>query len=138
MLSVSDIQGLYDSLLTASFRGVNFSIIDARHEVGRRCQRFLFPGTDQTVFQDYGALDGPIHITGLISGDDYTHQAWRLHTAFRTAGPATLVHPWLGGLKVVLAKPATISFSHAELRIMRFEAEFLPLRFPSRARILAA
>lgn len=126
MLPVADIQALYDSLLDASFRGVIFHVIDARHEVGRRVQRFLFPGSDLTVFQDYGALDGPLHIKGLISGDDYAHQAWRLHAAFRTPGPATLVHPWLGEIQVVLEKPASISFADGELRIVRFEADFLP------------
>lgn len=124
----STIQGLYDSLLDASFRGVTFSIIDSRHEVGRRVQRFLFPGRDDTAFQDLGAHDGAIRITGLISGDSYIANAQALHTAFRAAGPATLVHPWLGEIVVVLESPATISFTHTEFRIARFEASFVPFQ----------
>src|SRR5882757_9166886 len=100
-----DIIGLANSLLDATFRGIPFSILDSRHEVGRRLQRFLFPGRDESAFQDLGAADGSIRITGLISGDDYVHQAQRLHTAFRLPGPATLVHPWLGDLVVLLEKP---------------------------------
>ncbi len=126
MLSATALLDIYNSLLDASWRGVTFSVIDARHEVGRRAMRFLFPGSDLTVFQDYGAFDGPIHIAGLISGDNYIYDAWKLHTAFRTAGPGTLVHPWLGEIEAVLAKPAKISFKDQEGRIVRFEAEFLP------------
>ena len=121
-----DIQGLYDSLLDASFRGVTFSVIDCKDEVGRRAQSWLFPGRDDRAWQDLGALDGPVKISGLISGDDYVHQGDRLRAAFRTAGPGTLVTPWRDDVQVVLEKPATISFSHKELRIVRFEAVFLP------------
>ena len=121
-----DIQALYDSLLDASYRGVTFSVIDCRDEVGRRVQSWLFPGRDDRAWQDLGAHDGPIRITGLISGDDYVHQGELLRAAFRTAGAATLVLPWRNDLQVVLEKPAVISFSQKELRIVRFEASFLP------------
>jgi hypothetical protein len=121
-----DIAALYDSLLDASFRGVTFSVIDCRDEVGRRVQSWLFPGRDERAWQDLGAFDGPLRIAGLISGDDYVQQANRLRAAFRTAGPATLILPWRDDLVVVLEKPASISFSQKELRIVRFEASFLP------------
>lgn len=105
-----DIQGLYDSLLDASFRGVSFSIIDTRLDVGRRMQREMFPGLDTSLFQDLGAMDGPIRITGLISGDDFVAQARKLRLAFRTAGPGTLLHPWIDDSIVILQGPASISF----------------------------
>ncbi len=118
-----DIQGLYSSLLDASFRGVTFAVIDTRQEVGRRVQRQLFPGLDTKSFQDLGALDGPIRVTGLISGDDYVRQGRLLHDAFRTAGPATLVLPWLDDpTQVILTEPASITFTGDEMRIVRFEA----------------
>lgn len=122
-----DINGLYDSLLDCSFRGVIFTIPDSRHEVGRRVQRFFFPGQDGVAFQDLGALDGPIRIKGLIVGNDYIHQGARLTGAFRTAGPGTLVHPWLGELQVVLIEPATVSFELKQLRVVSFEAVFARL-----------
>lgn len=117
---------LLDGLLTASFRGVEFDIPDVREEVGRRVQRFFFPGRDDTLHQDLGAFDGPINVTGVIVGDDYVQRAEALRAAFRTAGPGTLVHPWRGELLVVLAEPATITFSDREIRVARFDATFEP------------
>lgn len=121
----SQIEGLFDTLLDASFAGIPFSIIDTRLAVGRRLQRFFFPGQDNPSYQDLGALDGPIHVTGLLAGDDYVAQALALRKAFRTAGPATLVNPWLGELQVVWERPPVISFTHNELRIARFEGDFI-------------
>lgn len=115
---------LLDSLFGASFRGVDFHIPDTREEVGRRVQRFWFPGRDDTVHQDLGAHEGPITVTGLIVGDDYVSRARALRAAFLEAGPGTLVHPWLGEIEVVLAQPATISFSEREIRLARFDAVF--------------
>lgn len=120
--------GLLDDLFGASFRGVEFHMPDSRHETGRRVQRFFFPGLDQTVHEDLGAFDGGIQVTGLVIGDDYIAQARALDRAFRKAGPGLLVHPWLGEIEVVLAKPASITFSHKELRVARFEALFEPWR----------
>lgn len=115
---------LFDSLFGASFRGVEFHIPDTRQEVGRRVVRFFFPGRDDTVHQDLGAYEGPISVTGLIVGDDYVARARALRAAFLAPGPGTLVHPWLGEIEVVLAQPATISFSERELRLARVEATF--------------
>lgn len=123
---------LFDSLYGASFRGVDFDIPDTRQEVGRRVQRFWFPGRDDTVHQDLGAHEGPIGVTGLIVGGDYVARARALRAAFLEPGPGTLVHPWLGEIEVVLAQPATITFSEREMRVARFEAQFE--RVPSSAK----
>ena len=117
-----DILTLFDSLVEASFRGLPFTIPDARHETGRRVERFLFPGQDAAAFQDLGALDGCITIRGLIVGDNYVRAMQRLEQAFRQPGPATLVHPWLGEMLVV-ARPAHFTFDQSRYRVVAFEVE---------------
>lgn len=117
---------LFEGLFGASWRGIPFHMPDARHEVGRRVVRMFFPGLDATAHEDLGALDGGISVTGIVLGEDYVRRARALESAFRQPGPGTLVHPWLGEIEVVLAKPATISFSERELRLARFEAVFEP------------
>lgn len=117
--------GLLDALFTASFRGVPFAILDSREDTGRRWQRFFFPGSDASAWEDLGALDGPISINGLIIGDDYALAAEDLRQAFRAPGPGTLVHPWYGTLEVVLREPAQISFNQTELRVARIIAAFV-------------
>ena len=129
---ITDIVALPGALAEASWNGVPFYMPDSRHQVGRRLQRFLFPGQDVTAFQDLGAFDGPMRINGLLIGDLYVHYAQQIEAALRTAGPGTLVHPWLGALRMVLLEPATITFSQRELRAVRFEAVFVPF-YPATA-----
>ena len=127
-----DIVGLYDSLLNASYGGVQFYMLPADIEVGRRVQRFLFPGQDATSFQDLGAADGKISVQGFLIGEDYIAQSLALRAAFRKAGPATLVHPWLGTMQVVQIKDQLpkLSFTDKELRVCRFQAVFYPYTPP--------
>ncbi|OYV89673.1 MAG: hypothetical protein B7Z57_11635 [Acidiphilium sp. 37-60-79] len=117
-----DIIGLYNSLLSASISGFPFEVLDTHQEFGRRIERFLFPGIDQSVFQDLGAQDNQISVTGLLIGDDYVQQAQNFRRVMQLPGPMTLVHPWLGNLQVVLAGPGAVSIalSNTELRIARF------------------
>jgi prophage DNA circulation protein len=118
---MSDTTSVLDNLLPASFRGVQFWMPDTRITAGRRTAKFLFPGNDKANWQDLGQLDGPFSISGLMVGDDYVDQANNMLAAWRTAGSAILVHPWLGSLVVILKEPGTISFSQAQLRVARLE-----------------
>jgi prophage DNA circulation protein len=115
---------LLEGLFEATWRGVEFHMVDARNETGRRWVKFLFPGRDDAAWEDLGAVDGPISITGLILGDDHVLRAQALERACRAAGPGTLLHPWLGEIEVVLAQPAGFDFSQRNLRLVRFDATF--------------
>lgn len=113
--------GLVGSVLgllrTASWRGVSFDMLDSTHSAGRRVHRFLFPGRDDTIHEDLGAIDGPIQISGLHVGDDYVRWQRRMEKACKEAGPGTLRHPWLGPLRVVLSEPASFKFEDKQLRV---------------------
>jgi prophage DNA circulation protein len=126
MVSLADIGTLYGSLIDATWRGLAFNMPDSRHEIGRRALRFFFPGRDDTVFQDLGAKDGNIRISGVLIGDDYVRQVQRMQAAFRQPGPGTLFHPWLGEMQLVLIEPASFTFDQSHLRMAKFEATFAP------------
>lgn len=111
-------------LLPASYRGVGFHVLDTSSEPGRRVLEYLFPGVDAAVYDDFGVLPNLISIEALIIGDDYKAKAAQLQRAFETAGPATLMHPWLGPMTVIMDEPALISFSARELRVARISARF--------------
>ena len=116
--------GLLPGLSQGSFRGVPFEIVDAEHEVGRRIVTHFFPGVDAQAREDQGKLDGPVKVMGLIVGDDYVERAKALEAALGQAGPGTLVHPWLGEMRVVVPAGARIRFSTGELRVARFDIVF--------------
>jgi len=111
-------------LLPASYRGIGFHVLDTASEPGRRVLEYLFPGVDAAAYDDFGVLPNLISIEALIIGDDYKVKAAQLQRAFETAGPATLMHPWLGPMTVIMDEPALLSFSTQELRVVRISARF--------------
>ncbi len=115
--------------LPASFRGVSFFVPDATTAAGRRIAEALFPGVDRAAYDDFGLAPAVVTVNGLMVGDDYAIQARALQSAFERPGPGTLVHPWLGGMSVILHEPGEISFSATELRVARFSASFKRVGF---------
>nr|WP_298797533.1 DNA circularization N-terminal domain-containing protein [uncultured Acetobacter sp.] len=110
------------TLAEASFRGVKFSMATSEDEVGRRVVQMFFPGRDDFAVQDLGKLEGPIHIHGLICGDDYVYRAAQMRAALLAKGPATLKHPWWGELKVrLVGEPARIGFDENRQGIATLE-----------------
>lgn len=111
-------------LLPAAFRGIGFYVTDASSDVGRRIAAHYFPGIDVSAYDDQGKQPHKIKISGLYMGDDYISHAKALQSAFEQPDIGTLMHPWLGTIRVVVSETATISFAAQELRMMRFEAAF--------------
>lgn len=120
--------GLFSRFATlASLGGVSFAIIDSREEIGRRINRVLFPDLppNKQIFQDFGAIDSPITISGVIVGDDYVIRAQRMQKVLSKPGKLTLLHPWWGRLQVRLVAPAAISFNEQQIRVAHFQAQLV-------------
>lgn len=118
--------GLFSRFATfASLGGVSFAIMDSREEIGRRINRVLFPDLppSQQVFQDFGAIDSAITVSGVIVGDDYVVRAQRMRKVLAKPGRLTLLHPWWGRLKVRLVAPAQIVFNERQIRVAHFQAQ---------------
>jgi prophage DNA circulation protein len=120
MLTPNDIAGLRQG----SFRGIAFHAPDISQEAGRRRLEVLFPGLDRAAYEDFGKHPGAIRIEGVIIGADYVARSKQLQKAFEAPGAGTLVHPWLGPMKVLLAEPAEIRFAANALRMVTFSAIF--------------
>ncbi|GAB0119484.1 DNA circularization N-terminal domain-containing protein [Acidisoma sp. 7E03] len=133
LLSVPDVAGVLpgaattllsqlDGLLqTAAYAGVTFDMLDVREEMGRRVVKFLFPHSDAADYQDLGALQGPMTVTGLIGGADYVIRAERMRAAFLAKGPTSLLHPWLGEIQVILMRPGEIRYDMGEQGLARVQ-----------------
>lgn len=121
---IDSISWALPGLLPGSYRGIFFHAPDTTSDVGRRVVEYLFPGVDLADYDDFGLAPGVVSLNGLIVGDDYRAQAAALEAAFETPGPATLIHPWLGPMTVIMVEPAQIYFSDRELRVVRFSASF--------------
>lgn len=123
-MPLDSISNLLPGLMPARWRGVDFHMPDTSTAAGRRLAQHLFPGINSAAYDDMGMSPEEITVSGILLGDDYIAQAQRLRSAFKTPGPSTLMHPWLGGLNVILETPGEISFSDKELRVARFHATF--------------
>jgi prophage DNA circulation protein len=130
-----DIDSIFSTLLSATFGGAPFGVIDSSVEIGRRVQQFIFPGVDAPSFQDLGADYGPIVVNGILAGDDYLAQMRNLVNICSQPGPYTLVHPWLGTSQVVFVpgQRVKISLVSTELRIARFTMQLLNYAPPAGA-----
>ncbi len=118
-------QFVIDQLSVASWRGIPFYMPSQDEVDGQRVVRFRYPGSTRKDFQWLGPLDGPIHVTGLLIGDDANAQAARMRQANLAAGPGTLVHPWLGTFQAVLMDEGMrIATSEQEFRVARLDATF--------------
>lgn len=113
-------------LLAASFRGVPFHVPDVSTPAGRRVHIVAFPGSDIPAYPDLGKWNGPYRINGVIAGDDWRAQAIALKAAFDAPGAGTLVHPWLGPVRVVLTEPTYLDTRSDAVRLVTFEAAFAP------------
>lgn len=99
-----------DALHPASFRGVPFQINGADFGAGRRVQVHEYPQRDMPWVEDLGRATREISLEAFLIGADYIDQVNRLLSALETAGPGTLVHPWLGTMQVCLSAPARVRF----------------------------
>ncbi|KAA6405792.1 DNA circularization N-terminal domain-containing protein [Candidatus Tokpelaia sp.] len=111
-------------LMPASFRGIGFYAPDVSSEVGRRIAAHYFPGLDIAAYDDHGKSPEKITIEGMYVGDDYIAHGKALKSAFEQNGTGTLMHPWWGAIRAVIVEQATVSYSAAELRVVRFSATF--------------
>ncbi|TCT35370.1 DNA circularization N-terminal domain-containing protein [Martelella mediterranea] len=111
-------------LIQGFYRGIAFDVPDTTTKAGRRLVEYLFPGVEDAAYDDFGRHPGEVTLNGVIAGDLYQVQALALEAAFNRPGPAMLIHPWRGPMRVILAEPATITLASRELRIVRFSAKF--------------
>lgn len=88
-------------LQPASFRGAAFYVDSVDSDFGRRTVTHEFPQRDTPFTEDLGRKKREFTITGYLVGDAYFGPRDALIAATEEAGPAELVHPYMGGLQVV-------------------------------------
>ena len=85
-----------DRFLRGSFRGVPFRVEDNEGRTGRRLAIHEYPGKDDPWPEDLGRRTREYEVKAYVIGPDYDRERDALIEACEAAGPATLVHPWLG------------------------------------------
>jgi prophage DNA circulation protein len=126
-----------NQLLSASFKGSDFSVFAARKTGGRRLVEHVFPGKDDSYFEDLGKKNNTLPVTAYVVGDDFLHKLSVLENTLEQSGEGALVHPWYGDVDCVV-EDFTTSFSSTEGRyavvdilFKRFTAQDLTIIGPS-------
>lgn len=114
-----------DRLLDASYRGVPFRVESHDSTVaGRRAVVHEYPGRDTPYAEDLGRVSHEWRITGYVVGPDYDEARDRLIEACGAAGPADLVHPYLGTVRA-LCTGCTVSERSDEGGVARLRMTFV-------------
>jgi len=106
------------NLRPAALRGLLFYVSKSEDTAVRRWVTHEFPGRDEPWHEDMGAKTRSFSIEGLLIGADVVLQARAFEKAAADPEVATLLHPWLGGMQVVV-QDCRISFDTNEARVAR-------------------
>lgn len=120
-----------DRLLTGSWRGVPFQIVDnARLSTGRAGDDHVFPGSDVHYAEDASREPTRCTVDALLIGPDHDDDARVLFEALAQPGLGELVHPWFGRLTGI-ARRGEIAQSRAEGGLTRVSIDFIESGDPS-------
>ncbi|WP_158781035.1 DNA circularization protein [Pantoea sp. BAV 3049] len=87
-----------DTLLQASFRGVEFECLATRDTLARDTVSYAYPYHDGATVEDQGLKPVNFRITAFLFGSDWKQQLKALITTFKTGGPGELIHPVYGSI----------------------------------------
>ena len=114
-----------DRLLPASFRGAAFFIQSHSSTAGgRRAHVHEYPGRDEPFAEDLGLVTKEYEFDAYVVGPDYILDRDRVSNACTMAGPAQLVHPYLGN-RFALCLQCRLSEKTDEGGMARFQLKFV-------------
>lgn len=126
MSITSTLSSLSTKLRKASYNGVNFEVSNSNLKFGRRVVVHEYPQQDVPYGEDLGKATRIITLSAFIVGADYASRSKKLIEALEkpVTEPGTLVHPWLGSLKVYLSEKPQITWNLAQ-RLVTFNLTFV-------------
>lgn len=126
MSITSTLSSLSSKLRKASYNGVNFEVSNSNLKFGRRVVVHEYPQQDVPYGEDLGRATRIITMSAFIVGADYASRSKKLIEALEkpVTEPGTLVHPWLGSLKVYLSEKPQITWNLAQ-RLVTFNLTFV-------------
>ena len=106
------------NLRPGALRGLLFYVRSSEENSVRRWVTHEFPGRDEPWHEDMGAKTQSFSVEGLIIGADVVLQARAFARAAKDPEVATLLHPWVVAMQVVVQE-CRISFDVDQARVAR-------------------
>ncbi|HEU4604063.1 MAG TPA: DNA circularization N-terminal domain-containing protein [Steroidobacteraceae bacterium] len=109
-----------DRLRPARLGSAEFQVEVASGQLGRRTQVHVYPNRDKPYVEDLGRRERRFTVQAYVIGPEYMAARNALIAELEKPGSKTLVHPYLGEMKVDVVEPADISESTREGGMARF------------------
>lgn len=114
-----------DRLQPASYAGAKFFVTTDDLEFGRRTVVHEYPGRNRIGTEDLGRGPREFSIEAYVIGDDYMVARDALIAALEKAGPAELVHPHYGAMRVTQVRRPRCSQSTREGGMATFSLQLI-------------
>ncbi|NUH52715.1 DNA circularization N-terminal domain-containing protein [Citrobacter portucalensis] len=94
--------GWAENLQNASFRGVQFDVLNTDEQVSRDHAAYEYPFVDGADLHDLGRKARPFRLTAFLWGDRYEYKLEKLTAALDEPGDGELIHPIYGSIPSVI------------------------------------
>ncbi|EDL2495453.1 DNA circularization N-terminal domain-containing protein [Escherichia coli] len=94
--------GWAENLQNASFRGVQFEVLNTDEQISRDHAVYEYPFVDGADLHDLGRKARPFRMTAFLWGDDYEYKLGKLTAALDEGGDGELIHPVYGSVPSVI------------------------------------
>ncbi|HAX2516790.1 TPA: multidrug DMT transporter permease, partial [Escherichia coli] len=94
--------GWAENLQNASFRDVQFEVLNTDEQISRDHAVYEYPFVDGADLHDLGRKARPFRMTAFLWGDDYEYKLGKLTAALDEGGDGELIHPVYGSVPSVI------------------------------------
>ncbi|WP_141109664.1 DNA circularization protein [Escherichia albertii] len=94
--------GWAENLQNASFRGVQFDVLNTDEQISRDHAAYEYPFVDGADLHDLGRRARPFRMTAFLWGEYYEYKLEKLTAALDEGGDGELIHPIYGSVPSVI------------------------------------
>lgn len=94
--------GWAENLQNASFRGVQFDVLNTDEQISRDHAVYEYPFVDGADVHDLGRKARPLRMTAFLWGEYYEYKLEKLTAALDEGGDGELIHPIYGSVPSVI------------------------------------
>ncbi|MEB0964958.1 DNA circularization N-terminal domain-containing protein [Citrobacter braakii] len=94
--------GWAENLQNASFRGVQFDVLNTDEQISRDHAAYEYPFVDGADLHDLGRKARPFRLTAFLWGEYYEYKLEKLTAALDEPGDGELIHPIYGSVPSVI------------------------------------
>ncbi|HAX5100547.1 TPA: multidrug DMT transporter permease [Escherichia coli] len=120
--------GWAENLQNASFRGIQFDVLNTDEQISRDRAVYEYPFVDGADLHDLGRKARPFRLTAFLWGEYYEYKLEKLISALDEGGDGELIHPVYGSVPSVIVTGYSIRHEAENPDSCTIEMNFLENR----------